>query len=167
MRSRHSVEEKFEIVMEALTENTAQAEICGRHGISLTQLAKPKVQFIEIGKKSFSEGMHPHTGEDEIDDLKKMIGEQTLVINVFKKKTSRRVGMTVVENLRRDMSLRGISRVSGISLSSFYYKEKERRVKRLSPPIEQDIIRTASERPTYGYRRLWAMLSYEVRNEKG
>ncbi|EQB64873.1 MAG: hypothetical protein AMDU3_IPLC00004G0451 [Thermoplasmatales archaeon I-plasma] len=33
MRSRQSVEEKFEIVMEALTENTTQAEICRRHGI--------------------------------------------------------------------------------------------------------------------------------------
>ena len=33
MRSRHSVEEKFEIVMEALTENTTQAEICRRHEI--------------------------------------------------------------------------------------------------------------------------------------
>ena len=66
--------------------------------------------------------------------------------------------MTIVEDLRNDMSLREISRVSGISLSSLYYKEKERRVKRLSPLIEQDIIRTASERPTYGYRRVWAML---------
>ena len=66
--------------------------------------------------------------------------------------------MTVVEDLRNDMSLREISRVSGISLSSLYYKEKERRVKRLSPLIEQDIIRTASERPTYGYRRVWAVL---------
>ena len=62
--------------------------------------------------------------------------------------------MTIVEDLRNDMSLREISRVSGISLSSLYYKEKERRVKRLSPLIEQDIIRTASERPTYGYRRV-------------
>ena len=62
--------------------------------------------------------------------------------------------MTVVEDLRGDMPLREISRVSGISLSSFYYQEKGRRVKRLSPQIEQDIIRTASERPTYGYRRV-------------
>ena len=50
MRSRHSVEEKFEIVMEALTENTTQAEICRRHGIFPTQLAKWKEQFIESGK---------------------------------------------------------------------------------------------------------------------
>ncbi len=61
--------------------------------------------------------------------------------------------MTVVEDLQSEMPLREISRVSGISLSSFYYQEKERRVNRLSPQIEQDIIRTASERPTYGYRR--------------
>ena len=66
--------------------------------------------------------------------------------------------MTIIEDLRNDMSLREISRVSGISLSSFYYQEKERRVNRLSPQIEQDIISTASERPTYGYRRIWAML---------
>jgi transposase-like protein len=50
MRSRHSVEEKFEIVMEALTENTTQAEICRRHGIFPTQLAKWKEQITEINK---------------------------------------------------------------------------------------------------------------------
>jgi len=66
--------------------------------------------------------------------------------------------MTVVEDLRGDMPLREISRISGISLSSLYYREKERRVRRLSPQIEEDIIRTASERPTYGYRRVWAVL---------
>ena len=36
------------------------------------------------------------------------------------KKASRRVKMTVVEDLRSDMPLREISRVSGISLSSLY-----------------------------------------------
>ncbi|MEM3846505.1 MAG: hypothetical protein QXU98_12495 [Candidatus Parvarchaeota archaeon] len=39
--------------------------------------------------------------------------------------------MIVVEDLREYMSLRGISSVSGISLSSFYYKERS--VIRLSP----------------------------------
>ncbi|MEM3449795.1 MAG: IS3 family transposase, partial [Nitrososphaerota archaeon] len=64
--------------------------------------------------------------------------------------------MIVVEDLREYMSLREISRISGISLSSFYYKERS--VIRLSPQIEYDIIRIASERPTYGYRRVWAMI---------
>ena len=86
MRSRHSVEEKFEIVMEALTENTTQAEICRRHGIFPTQLAKWKEPFIESGKKGLSDGRHPQSRDEEIDDLKRMIGEQTLVINAFKKR---------------------------------------------------------------------------------
>ncbi|MEM3846919.1 MAG: IS3 family transposase, partial [Candidatus Parvarchaeota archaeon] len=41
-------------------------------------------------------------------------------------------------------------------LSSFYYKERS--VIRLFPQIEYDIIRIALERPTYGYRRVWAMI---------
>jgi transposase-like protein len=45
MKSRHSVEEKFEIGMEALTENTTQADICRRHGIFPTQFAKLKEQI--------------------------------------------------------------------------------------------------------------------------
>ena len=85
MKSKHSVEEKFEIVMESLTENVTQAEICRRHGIFPTQLAKWKEQFIEGGKNGLSGGNHP-SREEEIDDLKRMIGEQTLVINAFKKR---------------------------------------------------------------------------------
>jgi transposase-like protein len=86
MRTRHSVEEKFEIVMEALTENTTQAEVCRRHAIFPTQLAKWKEQFIENGKKGLSDGRNLHSREEEIDDLKRMIGEQALVINAFKKR---------------------------------------------------------------------------------
>jgi len=92
MRSRHSSEEKYEIVMESLTENTSKAEICRRHGIFDchlqfgTQLAKWKEQLIESGKKGLSSGKHPYSREEEIDDLKKMIGEQTLVTNAFKKR---------------------------------------------------------------------------------
>ena len=48
MRSRHSKEEKFEIVMESLTENTTQAEICRRHGIFPTQLAKWKERTFDM-----------------------------------------------------------------------------------------------------------------------
>ncbi|MEM4066166.1 MAG: IS3 family transposase [Candidatus Micrarchaeaceae archaeon] len=64
--------------------------------------------------------------------------------------------MIVVEDLGEYMSLREISSVSGISLSSFYYKERS--VIRLSPQIEYDIIRIASERPTYGYWKVCAMI---------
>ena len=38
--------------------------------------------------------------------------------------------MMVVEDLKQEMSLRNISRISGISLSGYYYKSTERHILR-------------------------------------
>ena len=66
--------------------------------------------------------------------------------------------MMVIEDLKQGMSLRNISRISGISLSGYYYKPKERHFERLDPSIKERIREIAPERPTYGYRRVWAVL---------
>ena len=62
--------------------------------------------------------------------------------------------MMVLEDLKDQIHLREISRMSGISLSGYYYKPKERHVERLDPSIKERIKDIASERPTYGYRRV-------------
>ena len=41
--------------------------------------------------------------------------------------------MMVLEDLKHEMSLRNISRISGISLSGYYYRPMERHVERLDP----------------------------------
>ena len=56
MMSKHSEEEKFEIVMESLAENITQAEICRRHGIFLTLLNKWKQQFLDGGSMYLRDG---------------------------------------------------------------------------------------------------------------
>ena len=66
--------------------------------------------------------------------------------------------MLVLEDLKDQIPLREISRISGISLSGYYYKPRERHVERLDPSIKKRIREIASERPTYGYRRVWAIL---------
>ena len=66
--------------------------------------------------------------------------------------------MTVLDDLKDKVPLREISRISGISLSEYYYKPRERQVERLDPSIKERIRYIASERPTYGYRRVWAVL---------
>ena len=66
--------------------------------------------------------------------------------------------MMILEDLKHEMSVRNISRISGISLSGYYYKPKERHIQRLDPSIKDRIKDIASERPTYGYRRVWAVL---------
>ena len=66
--------------------------------------------------------------------------------------------MMVLEDLRQEMSLRNISRISGISLSGYYYRPVEKHIQRLDPTIKNKIREIALERPTYGYRRVWAIL---------
>ncbi len=90
MKSRYSAEEKYDIVMEALTENVTQAEICRRHGIYPVQLSKWKEQFVQGGKNALAQSKNSDTRDEEIQDLKKIIGDQSLVIDAFKKREQRR-----------------------------------------------------------------------------
>ena len=64
----------------------------------------------------------------------------------------------VREDIKHEMSLRNISRISGISFSGYYYKFTERHIQMLDPSIRERIKDIASERTTYGYRRVWAVL---------
>ncbi|MHB8395582.1 MAG: IS3 family transposase [Thermoplasmataceae archaeon] len=66
----------------------------------------------------------------------------------------------VVECLEPVLSMAGISRISGIPRSSLYYRKKEKNERRSRVPelITAEVIRIATERTTYGCRRIWAML---------
>jgi len=66
--------------------------------------------------------------------------------------------MMVINDLRDKIPLREISRISGISLSGYYCRPVKRSIQRLDPITKKRIMDIASERPTYGYRRVWAVL---------
>ncbi len=85
MKSKYSAEEKFQIVMESFADNVTQAEICRRHGIYPVQLINWKEQFILGGKAALAQGRNSDSRDEEIEDLKKIIGDQSLVIDAFKK----------------------------------------------------------------------------------
>ena len=87
MKSKYSAEEKFQIVMESFTDNVTQAEICRRHGIYPVQLSKWREQFILGGKTALAQRRNSDSrDDDEIENLKKIIGDQSLVIDTFKKR---------------------------------------------------------------------------------
>ena len=67
----------------------------------------------------------------------------------------------VIGDLKQEMSLRNISRISGISLSGYYYKPVKRHIQRLDSSTKERIRDIASERPIYGNRRVWAILRNE------
>ena len=76
MNGKYSAEEKFQIVMESFAENVSQAEICRRHVVLPVHLGRWKEQFIQGGKKALSESAQKDTRDQEINDLKRVIGEQ-------------------------------------------------------------------------------------------
>ena len=70
--------------MESFTDNVTQAKICRRHGIYPVQLSKWREQFILGGKTALAQRRNSDSRDEEIQDLKKIIGDQSLVIDAFK-----------------------------------------------------------------------------------
>ena len=69
--------------------------------------------------------------------------------------------MIVVNELRQTISIARISRAMYIHRSFIYYNRTEhswRQKSRVSEGIETEIVKIATDRTTYGYRRIWAML---------
>lgn len=85
MKSKYSAEEKFWIVMESFADNVLQDEISRRHGIHPVHLSKWREQFILGGRSALAQRRNSDTRDEEIEELKKIIGKQSLVTDDFKK----------------------------------------------------------------------------------
>ena len=62
--------------------------------------------------------------------------------------------MMVLEDLKDQIPLMEISRISGISLLGYYYRPREKHIQMIDPTIKEIIRKIASERPTYDYRSM-------------
>jgi len=85
MSGKFTPEQKYEIIMESLNSNITVAELCRKHGVAPVNFRKWREKFLEGGKRALGESNSGNDYEKEIDDLKKIIGEQSLVINELKK----------------------------------------------------------------------------------
>ena len=84
MMEKFTADEKVEIVMESFTANNI-AELCRKRGVAVSNFYKWRDKFIESGKKGFYETSSGNTYEREINDLKRLVGDQALVIDELKK----------------------------------------------------------------------------------
>ena len=75
--------------MESFTANNI-AELCRRRGVSVSNFYKWRDKFMESGKQGFYGSGGNNGYEKEIDKLKKLIGDQALVIEELKKITEGR-----------------------------------------------------------------------------
>lgn len=83
-----SDEEKFAIVIEGIKNSMPVAEICRKYGVSQTNYYKWRDKFLEGAKKGL-QGNRANTNETilktKIYELQRIIGKQTIAIEILKK----------------------------------------------------------------------------------
>ena len=84
MPEKFSIEQKEEIVIESFTA-TNIAELCRKHGISVAQFHRWKDKYMQGGRKGLGESSKGNGYQKEIDDLKRLAGDQALAIAALKK----------------------------------------------------------------------------------
>ena len=85
-RTRYTPEFKAEVVLEALSGESSQAELCRRHNLSEQQLSKWKQQAVENFASLF--GSTDKTSADtaaRIAHLEQLVGRLTVALDIEKK----------------------------------------------------------------------------------
>lgn len=81
-----AAEEKMAIIMEGLKGNKSISDICREHKISQGLYYQWRDRFLEGGKKALStHSVKDDVYKTEIDRLQKIIGKQTIQIEILKK----------------------------------------------------------------------------------
>ena len=118
---------------------------------------------MESGKQGFYGSGGNNGYEKEIDKLKRLVGNQALVIDELKELQREEI-IETVNNLRNRLSVSRLSSITKINRSYIYYNRKstaKQRKSRISDNTINRLLEISGERVTYGYRRVWAVLRNE------
>lgn len=84
-----SGEERLALVLESFRNEQSVADLCREHGISQTTFYKWRDKFLEGGKNALlgngSSSTRSETAQVKIRELERVIGKQTVEIQVLKK----------------------------------------------------------------------------------
>ena len=130
-RRTFTPEFKTEVVLEALTGDSSQAELCRCHNLSEDQLSKWKQEFLENAVCVFTSTDKQLSEEvsERIAPLERLVGRMAVALDIEKKSIDL-FGLIpakqcqVVEALGTERSVRDICGVLGIPRSSLYYQPK-------------------------------------------
>ena len=85
-RRTFTPEFKTEVVLEALTRESSQAELCRRHNLSEDQLSKWKQQFLENAVSVFTSSDKQSSEDAErIAHLERLVGRMAVALDIQKK----------------------------------------------------------------------------------
>ena len=85
-RRTFTPEFKGQVVLEALSGESSQAELCRRHNLSEDQLSKWKQQVVEnVGSLFVSTEQHSSEAAERIAHLEQLVGRLTVALDIQKK----------------------------------------------------------------------------------
>ena len=85
-RRKFTSEFKTELVLEVLSGETPQAEVCRRHHLNADQLSKWKQQFLEKAPSLFDTTDKPSSElQKRIDPLEHLVGRMAVALDLEKK----------------------------------------------------------------------------------
>ena len=156
---------KARIVLDVLTGVQSQAEVCRKHALSPNLLALWKTTFLERAHTVFASDASRTAEQARIAELEQVLGRITLE-NEILKKASTQAGLTLDQKrdmmllLREQYPIKTLCEVLGVPRSSAYYQPRPDEDR----PVRDALIELAGQWPTYGYRRLTAMLKRQGRS---
>lgn len=83
-RRRFSAQLKFQIVLEAIRGERPVAEIARQYQINPNLIGRWKNEFLESGHELFESPTAENSKEKKIEQLEKLIGKQTIEIDLLK-----------------------------------------------------------------------------------
>ena len=84
-RRTFTPEFKTEVVLEALTGESSQAELCRRHNLSEDQVSKWKQHFLENAASVFGTTDQQSSEAERIAHLEQLVGRLTVALDIQKK----------------------------------------------------------------------------------
>lgn len=85
-RKQRSADEKTAIVLATFRDETTTAEVARQYGVDESLVHKWRAKFLEGGKQAFGGANSPDKAiEKENDQLKKVLGEKVLEVEILKK----------------------------------------------------------------------------------
>lgn len=87
-KRKWTAEQKISIVLQGIKGELPVAELCRQHGLSQTQYYKWRDLFLEGGKQRLNGNSIAHSSSPDkakIRELERIIGQQTIDIQILKK----------------------------------------------------------------------------------
>ncbi|MDT1064788.1 IS3 family transposase [Paracoccus sp. CPCC 101403] len=180
-RRRWTAAEKLRIVEETLDEGASISVVARRNGVAPNLLYRWRRLMLEGGSVAVSEDDEVTSNrivrqlEDRIRELERQLGRKTLEAEILRealdKSRFKKTDVARAVAVERRLPVKVVAETLGVARSNLIDRLKGRTKPRRRYQKAQDaavvplITALVSARPTYGYRRITAILNRQLRSE--